>query len=481
MRSLSKVFALTFSALGVACATNPVTGGREFSLMSEDKEIQIGQEQDTQVRREMGVYSDTSLQQYISDVGQQLAQNSDRPGLPWHFTIVDVPAINAFALPGGYIYITRGILPFLQDEAQLAGVLGHEIGHVNARHSARQYSRSTASELGLIVGSILVPQTRPFAQLGQSGLGLLMLKNSRDDELEADSLGARYAARAGWDPDGIPQMLTTLARIEEASDNKGVPNWMQTHPVAEDRVQKVQAAVREAEAGATKFTTDHDGYLKRMDGLVYGDNPAQGVVRGAAFLHANLRLAIDFPDGWTVSNGESQVVAREPGGKPLMLLQVVNRPIGRTIEEVALRHMESAGFRSLGGNRTTINALDAFVGTYAGSLQSLGRVDVRAAHLVHERSVFLVAGIAPDQTFSDIEPAFIKAINSFRPLTRAEAENIHPNHIGLYTARPGDTWQAIAARAGSGVVKASTLAIMNGHTIDDQPRAGERLKIVVTG
>ena len=197
VRWLNKVFALTLSALAAACATNPATGQREFSLMSEDKEIQIGQEQDAQVRREMGVYEDNELQQYVNDVGLKLARTSDRPNLPWHFTIVDVPAINAFALPGGYIYITRGILPYLQDEAQMAGVLGHEIGHVNARHSARQYSRSTASQLGLIVGSILAPQTRPFAQLGESGLGLLMLKNSRDDELEADSLGARYAARAG--------------------------------------------------------------------------------------------------------------------------------------------------------------------------------------------------------------------------------------------------------------------------------------------
>ena len=471
-------FLLLFAA---ACATNPVTGRREFSLMSEDQEVQIGQEQDAQVRKEMGVYSDRVVQQYVSDVGLKLAQASERPNLPWHFTVVDVPAINAFALPGGYIYITRGILPFLQDEAQMAGVLGHEIGHVNARHTARQYSRSTASELGLIVGSILVPQTRPFAQLGETGLGLLMLKNGRDDELEADSLGAKYAARAGWDPDGIPQMLTTLARIEEASDDRGVPNWMQTHPVAEDRVQRVQAAVREAEAGSTKFTTDRDGYLKRIDGLVYGDNPDQGVVRGGTFLHANLRFAIEFPQGWDITNGQSQVVAKEPGESALLLLQVVQRPVGRTMQDVALRQMESAGFRPLEGGRTSINSLDSFIGSYSGALQDFGRVNVRAAHIALERTVFLVAGIASQGIYANAEPSFTKAINSFRPMTRAEAENIHPNRIDVYTARPGDTWQAIAERAGKGMVKPSTLAIMNGHAVNDQPRAGERLKIVVAG
>src|SRR5947199_9345103 len=165
-----------------ACATNPATGKRELSLMSEEQEFQIGRDQDAQIRKEMGVYADRDLQQYVSSVGLKLAQVSERPNLPWHFPVVDVPAINAFALPGGYIYITRGILPFLDNEAQLAGVLGHEIGHVTARHAAQQYSRSTGAELGLILGTILVPQTRPLAQLGESGLGVLFLKYGRDDE-----------------------------------------------------------------------------------------------------------------------------------------------------------------------------------------------------------------------------------------------------------------------------------------------------------
>src|SRR5438034_10468257 len=168
-----------------SCATNTATGRRQFSLMSEDQEIQIGRQQDVEVRREMGVYGDRALQQYVSDIGLRLAQQSERPNLPWHFTIVDVPAINAFALPGGYIYITRGIMPFLDDEAELAGVLGHEIGHVTARHAAQQYSKSTGAELGVLLGSIFVPEIRPFGGLAETGLGLLMLKYSRDDELQA--------------------------------------------------------------------------------------------------------------------------------------------------------------------------------------------------------------------------------------------------------------------------------------------------------
>jgi predicted Zn-dependent protease len=483
MSSRFRVLALSIAAaLAVSsCATNPATGKRQFSLMSEEQEIAIGQEQDVQVRKEMGVYGDRQLQQYVNDVGLKLAQAAERPNLPWHFTIVDVPAINAFALPGGYIYITRGILPFLQDEAQLAGVLGHEIGHVTARHAATQYSRSTGAQLGLILGSVFVPGGAAAASLGSTGLGLLFLKNGRDDEAQADQLGVRYAARAGWDPDAVPQMLTTLSRIEDESDNKGVPNWLLTHPAPDDRVGRVQNAVRDAERGAARFNTDHDGYLKRMDGLMWGDNPDQGVVRGSSFLHGGLRFALDFPAGWSITNGQTEVVAKEPGTKSLMLLQPVQRPVGRTIDDVALLSMQRAGFRLVDGSRTTINGLEAFVGTYTGSLQNMGRVEMRAAHIVKARDVYLLAGIAPPDAYDQSQPAFTKTIQSFRELSRAEAEGVRANRIDFYTARQGDTWQSIAERPSKGLIKASTLAIMNGHAVNDQPRPGERLKIVVAG
>src|SRR5918996_372434 len=201
----------------VACATNPATGKKEFSLMSEAQEIQLGQQMDGEIRREMGVYDDAELQRYVSDVGIRLAKASERPNLPWHFTVVDVPAVNAFALPGGYIYITRGILPFLHDEAQLAGVLGHEIGHVTARHSAQQYTQATTAGIGVTLLSIFVPEARPFQNLTETALGVLFLKHGREDEMEADNLGVRYTVATGWDPSGVAGMLRTLGRLDEAS------------------------------------------------------------------------------------------------------------------------------------------------------------------------------------------------------------------------------------------------------------------------
>jgi predicted Zn-dependent protease len=466
-------------AAAMACATNPATGQRQLSFMSEEKEIALGQENDAEVRKEMGSYDDRALQEYVTTVGMKLAAVSERPNLPWHFTVADVPAVNAFALPGGYIYITRGILPFLDDESQLAGVLGHEIGHVTARHAASQYSKSTLSQIGLIGAAIFAPGGQAIAQAGGTGLGLLLLKNSRDDEAQADGLGVRYSSRAGWDPAGIPRMLTTLGRIEEASDSKGVPNWLETHPQPEDRVQRVQAAVREAEAGAPKFTTDHDGYLRRITGIVWGDSPDQGIVRGSSFLHKGLRLAVDFPAGWNIQNGTTQVAAKEPNGKSLIVLEPIRRPAGRTVEDTAIITMQNAGFRQVDGGPTSINGLRAYLGSYVGTLQNFGRVQLRALFVQNERGMYLLAGVAPIDNYPAMATTFSNSLESFRALSAADAERLQPNRVQLYTAKQGDTWQGIAEHQSKSLIKATTLAIMNGHPVNDQPAPGERLKIVV--
>src|SRR5688572_9274694 len=257
------LLALIATLAVAACATNPVTGRRELSFMSEVQEISVGKELDAQVRQEMGLYDNDLLQRYVQELGMKLARSSERPNLPWSFAVLDSPAVNAFALPGGFIYITRGILPYLDNEAQLVGVLGHEIGHVTARHSAQQYTRAMGASLGVLVGSIFVPAVRPFGDLAQGGLGVLFLKFGRDDELQADALGAEYAAAGGWDPDEVPAFLTTLARIAGTTDRNGVPNWMLTHPQPENRAERVTETVAKvrAKAEGSTWTIDRDGYL----------------------------------------------------------------------------------------------------------------------------------------------------------------------------------------------------------------------------
>jgi predicted Zn-dependent protease len=464
--------------LTTACATNPATGTSEFSLMSEAQEIELGKQMDGEVRSAMGVYGDAELTRYVESVGMRLARSSERPNLPWHFAVVDAPAVNAFALPGGYIYLTRGILPFLDNEAELAGVLGHEVGHVTARHSAQQYTKATTASIGVTLLSIFVPEARPFQGLSETALGVLFLKYGRDDELQADELGLKYTAASGWNPAGIAGMLRTLARLDEASGSrKGVPNWLSTHPAPAERVEKVQALVKAPPAASAQ-----DGevdFLRRIDGIVFGDSPSEGVLRGNTFLHPVLRLSMVFPQGWDVQNSKAQVAAKAPERDQYLLLQLVPNASG-SIEQIARASMANAGFRQLQGERSQLNGLDAYVGMYQGQMEGLGTVGTLAAHIVHDRNVYLFAGIAPANQFQSAERTFAQSIRSFKPLSREEAENIRPNRVDLYTVRQGDTWQALAERS-RGAIKASTLAIMNNHEPTVQPRPGERIKIVVEG
>jgi predicted Zn-dependent protease len=481
MMRLRSPLALIALAGALACATNPATGKRQFNLMSEAQEISAGQEADAQVKKEMGIYNDPNLQEYVSSIGLKLAKLSERPSLPWHYSVVDVPAINAFALPGGYIYITRGILPFLNDEAQLAGVLGHETGHVTARHAAQQYTRAVGGTIGLVALGIFVPGARPFGQLAEQGLGVLFLKYGRGDELQADQLGARYAARGNWDPAGVPDMLTTLGRLDEASgQRRGVPNWLETHPEPLARVKEIQPEVQQLSAGRTDLVRNRDAMLRAVDGIIYGDNPEQGVVRGASFIHPPLRFRIDFPNGWDIQNTPDQVMAKAPGADVYMLLEQVQMPRGNGVDNIARMQMESAGFRMLSGSRDRINGLDAFIGLYQGSLEGLGDVRMRAAHIVHNGNVYLVAGFAPVKIFDPLDSAMLMSLRSFKPLTADEAAAVHPNRIDIYVVRPGDSWQSIADRSG-GVIKPATLAVMNGAEPNSQPMVDARIKIVVGG
>jgi predicted Zn-dependent protease len=471
-------YMLVLLAFAAGCATNPVTGKREITLVSEAQEIAMGQQADAEVRREMGVYDDPELQRYVSDIGYKLAKLSHRPNLPWQFAVVDHPAVNAFALPGGFIYITRGILPYLEDEAELAGVLGHEIAHVTARHSAQQATRAMLGQGAMIGLSIFVPATQPFGDVGSAGLGVLFMKFGRDDEREADRVGIDYAAKGGWDPTGVPGLLQTLARMDELSE-RGVPNWLSTHP-------EPAARVTEAAPIAAKFASpaaaerNRDGFLQHIDGIVVGDNPKDGVVRGNRFLHPELRFAFEFPEGWDVQNSQSQVAAKDADQPHYMLFQLVDRPQGQTAGEIAARAMASAGFKQLEGQATRLNNLDAYVGLYQGQISGIGRVVMRAAHIVHRRQVYVFAGYAPEAEFGRVDKDVSQSIQTFRELSEREAANVRPNRLDFYTVRSGDTWQSIAARGGN-LVRATELAIMNHRAVSEQPEAGQRIKIVIEG
>ncbi|HEX8029679.1 MAG TPA: M48 family metalloprotease, partial [Vicinamibacterales bacterium] len=446
-------------AVTTACATNPVTGKSQVSLLSEAEELAIGQQQDAEIRREMGVYDDPELQRYVSNIGIELARNSHRPNLPWTFTIVDSSAINAFALPGGYVYVTRGLMAYLDDESELAGVLGHEIGHVTARHAAQAYTRQAEASIGLMILSIFVPSTQPFTDVGASGLSVLFLKHGRDAELEADRLGIEYGSTAGFDPTGVPRFLATLARVDALSE-RGVPNWLATHPDPGSRVVKAEPVAGKFLSADTK-RVNHDQYLDRINGLVFGDNPKDGIVRGNEFLHPLLRIGVKFPEGWELTNAPQAVMAQEPGTEHFMVLQEVEQPRGQSVSEVAVAVMRKAGYTVVDGSMQRINGNEAHVGIYRGNAKGAGKVTMRAAHIAVGQQLYVVAGFAPEKEFDLVDRDIQPALQTFRHLTPQEAANVRPNRIQFYVVRQGDSWQSIAARQGRNFVNAATLAIMN--------------------
>ena len=488
-RSVRPLAALVLTAVSTACATNPVTGSRELAFMSEAREIEIGRQADAQIRAEMAVYDDAALQEWVEEIGYGLAAVSHRPELPWQFTIVDTPAVNAFALPGGFIYLTRGLMAYLNDEAELAGVLGHEIGHVTARHSVQAYSRVAGAQMSLLLTQIFMPPMRsrygaPSAtDAAGEGLALLLLKFGREDERQADRLGAEYAVASGWDPRGVGDMLRTLGRIADTTDRRGIPNWLATHPDPADRVAGVAGTVEalvETGIDAEELRVGRAEYLRRIEGLVYGDNPEQGIVRGREFLHPALRFALAFPAGWEVQNGAEVVVAREPGRDRYMLLQIAVAS-GRGLRQIAQDEMAGAGFAEVQSSPAEINGLAAYVGTYTREVRGIGPMIARAAYIRSGPSVYMFGAFTPTDEYRLIEREVHESIHSFRALSRDEADGIRPHRIALYTVREGDTWQRIAQRVGAEIVPPSTLAILNGYPVNEQPLPGDVVKLARPG
>src|SRR5688572_134842 len=298
--------------VAAACSVNPATGAREISLIGEGQEIQMGQEADAQIVATLGIYDDAELGRYVQTLGQQLAAQSERPNLPWTFRVVDDPTVNAFALPGGFIYVTRGILTHLRSEAELVGVLGHEIGHVTARHSVSQMSRAQLAQLGLGLGMIFVPELRPFGDVASAGMQLLFLKYGRDDENEAAMLGVRYMARTRHDARELAGVMQLLERSSELAGGSGrVPEWLSSHPNPGNRAQHIQQLIQE-EPVVSGAQVRRNEYLRMVDGTIFGENPREGFFRENVFHHPDLAFRFTFPRGWTTAITKQAVQAISP-------------------------------------------------------------------------------------------------------------------------------------------------------------------------
>ena len=298
--------------LAVGCTINPATGKRQLTLISEQQEVALGLDEAKKAVAQYGRYPDDELQEYVSELGLRLAAASERPDLPWAFTVVDDPVVNAFALPGGQIFGTRGILAHFNSEAELASVLGHESGRVTGRHSVEQMSTAQLANLGLGVAMIASEDVRPYAGMAAQGLQLMFLKFSRDDESESDMLGLRYMTNVGYDPNEMPKMFVTLDRISAAQGGGRIPVWASTHPNPDRREEVTYERIERLPSDRQSGTVNRDGYLRRLDGIVFGEDPRQGYFIGNRFCHPELEFQLTFPDGWQMMNTRQFVAAVSP-------------------------------------------------------------------------------------------------------------------------------------------------------------------------
>ena len=276
----------------IACAVNPVSGKKELMFFSEKAEIAMGQDTDRQIKQQFGIYEDKGLNAYVNDVGQKMVRYSHRPLLKYQFAVLDTPVVNAFAAPGGYIYVTRGIMALMGSEAELAAVLGHEMGHVAARHSMKRLSGQMLASIGLLLGSVLSKDIAKVAGLASIGMQLLFLKFSRSDEYQADSLGIRYARQAAYSPAEMLRFFTALENMSVETGGHKIPSFLSTHPMTSDRIAKVKAMVSSQDV---RLEVKKKPYLRQVDGMVYGDNPRQGFAENGVFYHPVMAFPIHDP------------------------------------------------------------------------------------------------------------------------------------------------------------------------------------------
>ena len=314
--------------------------------MSEAQEIAMGKAADPQIIAQYGLYDNKELQSYISQEGKQMAAKSHRPNLAYEFKIVDSEVLNAFATPGGYVYFTRGIMANFNNEAQFAGVLGHEIGHITARHTVSQQRNQLLGQIGLIAGMVIAPKLGQFAEQASQGLGLLFLKFGRDAENQADQLGAEYSSRVGYDADQMADFFTTLQRESEGTGRAGLPDFLSTHPNPAGRYNNVKKAAADwkQKLNLTNAQINRNSYLKRIEGIVYGEDPRQGFVESSIFYHPVLKFQFPIPSQWAYQNSPQQFQMAPKDGKAMMMLMGVQC---KTLQEAASGVLQQYNLQAL--------------------------------------------------------------------------------------------------------------------------------------
>lgn len=474
MRKIVPVLCFSLLFLTIFCAINPVTGKRELSLISEQEEITLGKQTDGEIKAQYGVYNDQALNAYVQRVGQGMTSLTHRPHLTYHFAILDTPVVNAFAVPGGYIYITRGILAMMNSEAELAVVLAHELGHVNARHSVAKLSQLMLAQLGLGVAGTISETFAKLSGAASIGIQLLFLKFSRDDEREADALGVEYSRKGGYNPGEMVNFFASLEKMGDLSGGHSLPGFLSTHPLTSERIQNAKDMLLESDR---QLKIETNGYLAAVNNMVFGQDPRQGYVEKNAFYHPAMRFFFSFPEDWNVQNTPAQVTLATKDGSAGVILQAEKTAedlkdyagkIAAKIENG--QYIDDQSYR--------INGLASYHQVYDISQEQGGDIRARLSYIKKNGFIYTFLALSAQNEFNKYDRPFQSIVGSFQELRDEKYLNRKPQRIRLVKANGRQSLQAIFQKAGMPEDLWAQFAIMNGMDLDSTPESGKTIKTV---
>lgn len=450
--------------------------------MSEAQEIAMGKEADPQIVAQYGLYPDKDLQAHITQVGKKLAAISHRPNLDYEFKILDSDVLNAFAVPGGYIYFTRGIMASFNNEAQLMGVLGHEIGHVAARHTVAQQRNALLGQLGIIAGVIINPELARFAETASQGLGLLFLKFGRDAERQADELGVEYSSKLGYDAREMADFFITLERNSQKSEAQALPEFLSSHPNPGDRNVTVNklAAKWQNKLKLKNPEVDRNNYLKKIEGIVYGEDPRQGYLENNVFYHPELKFQFPVPAGWSYQNTPQRVQMAPKNGKAMMMLTLGQ---GATLQDAANAVIKQNGLQLLDSKQTTVNGLSAVAMLSAPQAQQGQQAqDLRVlSYLVqYGNLIYHFLGVSATPDFNEFNDYFTRTMQGFKQLTDQSKLNKKPERIRLKTVNSTITLEQALKNYGVPAARLKEISILNGMELTQKLTSGTIIKIIGT-
>jgi len=452
-----------------------------MGVMSEEREIALGQSYDPQVVAQFGLYDNAQLQSYINNKGQQMAKISHRPHLDYTFRIVDSPVINAFAVPGGYVYFTRGIMAHFNNEAEFAGVLGHEIGHITARHSVVQQRNATLAQVGLIAGMIASPEIAQMAMQTQS-LQLLLLKFGRDAESQSDELGVEYSSQIGYDAHEMADFFNTLARQSEAHGGGRIPEFQSTHPDPINRREKVNELAGEWQNahGGKSLKVGRDTYLNMLQGLVYGEDPRQGYVENWNFYHPELKFYFPVPNGWRYQNSPQAFQMAPQDGKAAITLTAGQKE--GSLAQMAQKFATDNGLtltENTPGN-THGKATHTIVGVTTPTEQGQQAVKAKITYIDYNGLVYTIVAVTLAQDYPAYVGQFNNTLGNFKTLTDPAKINRMPETINVVTVNATKTLGQALQQYGIPADRMTEFSILNGMELTETVQGGAKIKVVNT-